>query len=59
MKRADEMVLVLVLLTGNERQTRRHCQNLKSVHTLNFTIQQHEFTFSGMRYHDVTVIMLF
>lgn len=59
MKRAHEMILVVVLFAGTQCQTRRHCQNLKSVHALFITMNMTQPTFSGIRYHDVTVITLF
>lgn len=59
MKRTHEMVLVVVLFAGTQCQTRRHCQNLKSIHALFITTNMAQPTFSGIRYHDVTVITLF
>ena len=59
MKRAHEMILVVVLFAGTQCQARRHCQNLKSVHALFITMNMTQPTFSGIRYHEVTVITLF
>lgn len=59
MERRYEVIFVLVLPISDERKTRRHRQHFKAIHSLPNHLPITCFTFSGMWYHDVTVITFF
>ena len=56
---ANKVIFVFILSVGNQRQTGGHGQHLKTVHSLDAYNNPQIPTFSGMRYHEVTVITCF
>ena len=59
MERRYKVILVLVLPICDERETRRHRQHLKPIHALLNHLSIALPAFSGMWYHEVTVITFF